>query len=234
MTDSADIEASAAPARRGWGKVVAVVALSLALGLKVDCLICGLLGYPPWSFAIAVYPGIPLAVAGFVYLLIRAVVKLRRWKAAKFWNRLTTVSFLVALYVAPVVVPSMPHRLGFYLWAKRNVDVAPIAAWTETFDAPAGIGEAARGQECCEVPPEALPDAARRLVEQAWHEGRYVRANRRLGPQVEFSRATRRLVISYGSGMMGFWGITIGRGAAGSPECTGHALGEDAYVWSSQ
>ncbi len=202
--------------RRSWLKISLLVIAALTAVTKLDSFIWGMCGYPPWSFYGAVFLSVVIGLLGLVWVVIQLIRKLRT-RQTRFWTTATILSVLLIWYYLPIPPHTEMHKLGFYIWARNNVDVESIAAWAETFEVPAGANEFDKAHGIYRVPPSELPEAARGLP------------GNRLGPYFSFEPQTHTLDVWYGSGMGGHWGIMIGRGAANG--AYGYSLGSDAYVW---
>lgn len=219
------------PVKRGWRvvKVLLAAILAIALALKIDSFLFGLYGYPSYISAFALFPGFVVGLAAFVYLFVRIVRKLVRWRARRFWTASTLILIGIVFYYLPIPTEPYVHAMGFSIWVKNNIDIESVAAWTKTFQPPEKTKDSI-SDEYYSVPPSSLPLTLRSMGESSWYKDAYAGANRRLGPIIYFHRKDRTLVLSYGGSMIGKWSVTIGQDATRKAYDPEIVLGADAYV----
>jgi hypothetical protein len=166
---------------------------------------------------------LPLAFAGLGYILYRLVLKLMRGRTTRFWTVWTYLALLLCLYWSPIVPYQQIHCSGFYYWAKSHVDIPLALIWVENYKLPPDK-TADESYWRIDLPSEALPP----LI-----DGRPIRIGRERS-EVTFARYYREkktLELTLGTGHLGNWGITIGRGVGTSKG--GYRINDDAYVWYS-
>ena len=206
--------------------------LMCLLAAKPDAFFFGLAGYPDMSATILIPAALVLCPLALIQIGIRLYRRFDRGKSAAFWTKWTVLWCMVLWFYLTLPVASISHLAGFRYWASNNIDVGAVSSWTKTFQPPpAKDGDHAwyDQDKYYEVPPSSLPQCLQPLAESNWHDGRYMR-NYRLGPRIFFVRKTRYLHLSFGSGMMGGWGVVIGPGAASKSEYRFLRIGQDAYV----
>ena len=232
----AESPAQARPRRllRSIARVTLLGSLAAMLALKFDSFLCGLFGFAEWSSAALVLL-VPVGLAAAIYLAVMLILKCLRWNRTRFLRPLTFASILFVLYFAPVVLPPESHALGFWYWCKRNIDVPSTVQWAEGFQPPPPAGsQPATMPDCArdfyEVPYSQLPPELQRVLPPHRAE-RYEGGNLQLGPTPIYSRSMKTITLGYGSGMMGHWGITIGRNCARSSYRQDLRISDDAYVF---
>ncbi len=218
---NADQRELPAARRSTWRRLLTFAILALVpvvVACRPDSFVCGLLGESAWTFYLAIFPGIYVALVAFGYLLFRLVQKLLRWRTLRFWTKLTYICFVIcSYYLSPVGLDS--HRLGFYYWAKSHVDVPAGVQWAEAYQLTPE--EANQTTDRVRVRIDCLPPSIQALEAQSSM------------PRFYYEKRAKTLVIVWGSSMMGSWGVTIGRGI-GNKEARDNAwkVNDDAYSWT--
>ena len=216
-------------------KIGMLVLLAIVVTCKPDCFIQGLMGKPAWTFGFMLTPLIFVILAVPLYLLYRLMGKLGNWRTTRFWTKGTYASLLLCLYFVPVI-PSIPHRLGFYYWAKAHIDIPETVAWVETFQPPPDDpnDQFAYAKNIVDVPLEKLPPSIQALGWQSYKDGKYFHGPD-LGPKFSYDKKQKALVLRWGSGMMGSWGVKIGRDIVKKDDIFAEKkINDDAYVFEHE
>jgi hypothetical protein len=205
------------------------------LGFKVDCFICGLLGYAPLTHFFMCESPIRLLA---LFLILGLVLQIGfRWRGRWSWF----VAFaMVWLYFFPLpVFPGASHAWGFSFWARRNIDIQAAVRWAEQFQLPPLAGSQSttipvKPVESFRIPYSWLPAEIRSVVRpDLLKADKYLFAHYpQMGPWAVYSRVPKTLDLWYGSGAMGHWGVTMGRKCAIMVPDYMHKIkiSDDAYV----